>query len=692
MKPQVFILFVLVWLGISLSARADNRLARVFQDNMVLQQQKPVPVWGWADPATQVEVDFAGQSKQATADEKGYWKAILDPLTANGTGQDLTAKIGATSVTCKNVLVGEVWICAGPSGTTAEGPNIDTGVYPHYVSQGTAGGKPEVRVFTVFNGTSMEPWPDFDPVFQGQGDAHWRTLKENAGPDDDTVMRNSMEYCARIMRDKLNVPVAVIHLITVGVLLPDWFSKETLEALPSDVGTGNCFDYLFNLENAHLAKGNGPIKSWDDLQKAMDDWKANPKGGQPFDFAFPTVAYNTRLYPLAPFAIRGFRLFSPPVPGTDGAAGIVAMVKQWRQLFGQDFYFVNCTNIRLRTSDQPPLKPGMYFWDQGTKAIFDSLPLFGDDAKLEGLVDFTDLSSWQAHHCQRAEEGRRLASTILALAYGQPLAADGAGPRAADMKIEGNKATIRFDQVGDGIVYQPSIDGISGVYLRGKSGPGQWAQVNVVGKDTIELSSPDISELDIVAYGQATNAHETLFSSGGLPAAPFILNPPKGNAGPPDPQPPYRMVDLVGSTGWDHVFNNDAIKNAHISLVHVRRTGYVFQVNGQETLDVNMKQVAGAGQSDEQLANSSATAPMQAYIPAEWDGYEVVTGDKCELPFIGGSPVFKGIVKTGGKVLPTTETTHDGAKFVTFDGPVDGTWIIVAQKGKAVDFAKVNRY
>ncbi len=669
-------------------AQAGNRLAHVFQDNMVLQREKPVPVWGWADPGTDVEVDFAGQSKQAKADDKGYWKAILDPLTANGTGQDLTAKIGATTVTCKNVLIGEVWICAGPSGTTAEGPNIDTGVYPHYVSTGTAGGKPEVRFFTVYNGTSSEPWPDFDPVFQ-RGDAGWRVLKENAGPDDDGVMRNSMEYCARILRDKLNVPVAVIHLITVGVLLPDWFAKETLEALPSDVGTGNCYDYLFNAENAHLAKGNGPYKSWDDLQKAMDDWKANPKGQQPFDYAFPSVAYNTRLYPLAPFAIRGFRLFSPPIPGTGGAAGIVAMVKQWRQLFGQDFYFINCTNIRLRTNEQPPLKPGMYFWDQGMKAINDSLPLFGDNNKLEELVDFTDLSGWQAHHPERAEEGRRLAATTLNLAYGQPLPADGACPRADDIKIDGNKAVVHFVHVGDGIVYQPSIDGISGVYLRGKSGPGQWAQVNVTGKDTVEFSCPDISDLDVVAYGQAANAHETLFGSGGLPATPFISNLPKPG-GAPDPQTPYRLVSMVGEKGWDHGLTNDVVKNAHVSLVHVRRSGYVFQIIGQEALDNNMHQVAGV--TNDQMAKSAATISMEAYVPAEWNGCEVMEGDNCQIPFINGGPVFKGIVKTGEKILPTTETTHDGAKFVTFDAPIDGTWIIVAEKGKAADFLKVNRY
>ena len=121
---------------IPLSARAESaeieaRLARIFQDNTVLQREKPVPIWGWAKPGTQVEVTFGDQKKQAATDERGYWKAILDPMPANRTGQLLTARIGGTTVSCKNVLVGEVWLSAGHSSTGSPGPNVDTGIYPH---------------------------------------------------------------------------------------------------------------------------------------------------------------------------------------------------------------------------------------------------------------------------------------------------------------------------------------------------------------------------------------------------------------------------------------------------------------------------------------------------------------------------------------------------------------------------------
>src|SRR5689334_11169701 len=63
---------------------AEDRVAYIFQDNMVLQRDKPVPIWGWAAPGSAVEVAFAGQKKQGTADAKGYWKVSLDPMAANG--------------------------------------------------------------------------------------------------------------------------------------------------------------------------------------------------------------------------------------------------------------------------------------------------------------------------------------------------------------------------------------------------------------------------------------------------------------------------------------------------------------------------------------------------------------------------------------------------------------------------------
>jgi sialate O-acetylesterase len=88
--------------------------ASVFADNMVLQCQMAVPVWGEAPPGEPVCVRFAGQAKSATADTSGCWRVRLDPMPANAVPAELTVS-GRNTVVFKNILVGEVWLCSGQS-------------------------------------------------------------------------------------------------------------------------------------------------------------------------------------------------------------------------------------------------------------------------------------------------------------------------------------------------------------------------------------------------------------------------------------------------------------------------------------------------------------------------------------------------------------------------------------------------
>ncbi|MBM3882671.1 MAG: hypothetical protein FJ387_23605 [Verrucomicrobia bacterium] len=116
-RTTLFMTLLALCLSASL-ARAEVRVAKIFSDHMVLQRDRPAPVWGWATPGDAVTVAFAGQSKRATADAQGRWRVTLDSLPANSTGRELTvAAEGATPqrVTIQDVLVGEVWFTAGQS-------------------------------------------------------------------------------------------------------------------------------------------------------------------------------------------------------------------------------------------------------------------------------------------------------------------------------------------------------------------------------------------------------------------------------------------------------------------------------------------------------------------------------------------------------------------------------------------------
>ncbi|MHC4989325.1 MAG: sialate O-acetylesterase, partial [Planctomycetota bacterium] len=94
---------------------AVGTLPTIFSENMVLQRDQAVPVWGKAGSGAQVTVAFAGQVKTTTADNGGLWRVDLDALSASSTAQTFTVSSNGETIEYTNVLVGEVWLCSGQS-------------------------------------------------------------------------------------------------------------------------------------------------------------------------------------------------------------------------------------------------------------------------------------------------------------------------------------------------------------------------------------------------------------------------------------------------------------------------------------------------------------------------------------------------------------------------------------------------
>jgi sialate O-acetylesterase len=503
------------------------------------------------------------------------------------------------------------------------GPDVDTGVYPHYVSPGTKGGKPEIRIVQFGAGASMEPEADVRTAYRARDGGKWKVMAE----DPPAKEMNLAEYSARVIRDGVDVPVGIVQIAVPGTNQAAWMSKETLEKFPSTKGKGNFYEEFLGETQSKLNVSDAEIKSWDDFKKAMAE-KGQAPGPVQMDFAnFPTALYNTRVHPVAPLSVRGV-MWHQGEAGPTGAYGerLVAMVKQWRELFGQDFHFVWGTLSR-GTTEPPPLSPVRlgFYRSNNNLGIRKAEELFGKDGKAT-LVELYDLGNNVTHFLAKAEAGRRMGLAAMTEVYGQKHVYT--GPRMVETKIEGGKARITFSQVGDGIVYEPSINGISGVYVSGKGGPAKWGVVKVVDAKTIEVSHPEIAAIETVAYADFPNPHETLFNSARLPASPFVVNPVKAN----DPKG-MSLLATVGGEG-----------KADWHVAHVRRSGYVFKVAKGRT--------------------------VRAFIPAEWKG--------CA-------------VECGGKAVAGRVIAEDGATVVTFEVPAAGEWIIVAEKGKAEDFRGVNR-
>ena len=117
MNKMLFPLFLALSKALSVSA-ADHQLelAVPFTDNMILQRESKVPIWGFDAPGNQVTVEFAGQTKTAVADKNGDWMVKLDPLKVSLEERGLEVKNNrGKSISLKGVLVGEVWFSSGQS-------------------------------------------------------------------------------------------------------------------------------------------------------------------------------------------------------------------------------------------------------------------------------------------------------------------------------------------------------------------------------------------------------------------------------------------------------------------------------------------------------------------------------------------------------------------------------------------------
>ena len=194
-------------------AHATVHVPAIIGDNMVLQAGMKVRIWGKADPGELVTVRLNSQTAHATADGSGHWQTFVGPLKAGGPF-DLTIK-GTNTLTFKNVLVGEVWVCSGQS--NMEWPLINAKDGAKTVAEANY---PEIHLFTVEKNTSPTPLDDVK--------GRWVVTTP------DTVGQFSAVgyFFARELYQQLKTPFGLIHTSWGGTPAESWTSYEALAANP----------------------------------------------------------------------------------------------------------------------------------------------------------------------------------------------------------------------------------------------------------------------------------------------------------------------------------------------------------------------------------------------------------------------------------------------------------------------------
>jgi sialate O-acetylesterase len=501
-------LFCLALGCLSAPVRADVVPAFLFNDNAVLQRDKPVPVWGTADAGERVSVAFAGHTATTTADATGKWRVDLPALPANATPSSLVIK-GKNTVTRTGILVGEVWLASGQS-------NMQQMVKESFDSSLDIAGSAR---FSMIRELRPDKKTSYTPLSTGSGT--WKV----AGPETTGDFSAIGYHYALTLYKVLNVPVGIINTSQGASKIRTWVDDATLKAEPAFSGDIEEATKKLAAYPAVKAKLDADVAKWEtDKAAALAaktpfttprpgyGWAGTPGG--PDDMFRPSTFYNGLIHPLLPYALRGVIWYQG-----EGDAGLYAyyvkafpaLITSWRTLFGQGdfpFYWVQLSSYGDNVSTLWP------FMREAQNAAL-SLPNTGHAISM-------DLGQPKNIHPQRKQEiGRRLARIALARTYGFKIR--DSGPEVEKIEREGAGFRIRFKSPNRWQALTNFSDPVTGFELAGEDRVFKPA-IGVMGDNntSVLVTSTQVPEPIAVRYAWRVFPLPGLFDHDeGLPVEQF---------------------------------------------------------------------------------------------------------------------------------------------------------------------------
>jgi sialate O-acetylesterase len=496
--------------GFTLAAQAEVRLPKVFSSHMVLQQEKPLVVWGWAEPNEKVTVTLSTGSQEVQANERGEWKAVLPAMKAGGP-YTLTIS-GSTKVQFEDVMIGEVWLCSGQS-------NMEMGISAARDAQKeiAAANYPGIRLLKVAKSWKPEPQNDIEGTWkactpQTVAEGGWGGFSACA------------YYFGRELHQKLGVTVGLIDSSWGGTRIESWTPPEGFAAVPAlkreyelvELGDPRTAPHQKRLEQVlneteqWLAAARQALTARA-LVPPMPTYPAELLA--PHDLQHATSLYNGQIHPLCPFALRGAIWYQGESNSTEGmlyADRMKALIAGWRQLWGEGdfpFYFVQIAPFNY---GRDPEIIGE-FWE--AQAAAQAVPNVGM-AVINDIGNLADI-----HPTNKQEVGRRLALWALAKTYGEEKLVY-SGPTFKAMTLEGNKLRLTFDHVAGGLASRDGKPLSWFEVIDAEEGDFVHADARIDGAAVV-LSALEVKHPVAMRFAWSMLAEPNLMNTEGLPAGAF---------------------------------------------------------------------------------------------------------------------------------------------------------------------------
>lgn len=446
------------------------KLAAIFSDNMVLQQESKVKIWGRDLAGTRIKITTSWNNRtyKTKVKSNGVWSLKVNTINAGGPYQLVVN--GSSTKVLKNVLLGEVWLCSGQSNM-----QMPLSGFP---KQPVEFGKEEIAA------TNTSPLIRHIEIprrmLHTPQDTLGKIEKKNTWQMPNAASKKNFSavayFFAKKLQDSLQIPVGVINCSRGGTIIEAWFDKKTIQK----------FDFIKPADLTKIPRINTP-----------------------------SVAYNAMLKPIIGYGIRGVLWYQGE--GNRGRGGeyeilLPALVKSWRKHWKNDFpfYYVQTTPFKLENAP---------FWESLRSAYFDMQASLGNI----GMVSTLDLGDCDKIHPPKKKPiGDRLAFWALANTYGRNNI-EFSGPISNKIRKEANALKISFEFVAEGLKFGPN--GPEGFEIAGDDKVYYPAQVFINKDNSISVFNKKVRHPISVKYGSGQCPKPaSLFNSVNLPASSFSMS------------------------------------------------------------------------------------------------------------------------------------------------------------------------
>ena len=470
--------FLFLFFSVAVTLPAQIKMPDIFSDHMVLQRNKPVPVWGKANPGTTITVTFQLQTKTTVAAVDSNWMITLDPLTASATPSTLTIK-GVESKTFVDILVGDVWLCSGQSNMEYPldrslkryaAPKRETDPSEAEVKQTN---KPDA-VRYIYVERLLNKYPALPTKGWVNGN--------------DTIVRyvSAIGYFfAKEIYEKTNVPIGIISTSWGGTRIEQWTPEWAYAS--SAVFKDSTVKPNYKIDGMH-----------------------------------PGQMYKGMLEPMVPFAVKGVLWYQ-------GESNCIiedqetyeekfkVFTNAWRTLFQDEqlpFYTVQIAPCLYSArkdpkTHSPELLPA--FWEaQKNCTKIKNVHMVVTTDLVDNLKDIHPSYKWTVAH--------RLALQALHYTYGSTQL-EAYGPTYVSHKRKKNTLVLQFSHTGKGLAssnQQPlnwfAVAGADGNFVPATA---------VIKNNTVVVSAKEIRKPKQVRFAWNETAQPNFVNSEGLPALPF---------------------------------------------------------------------------------------------------------------------------------------------------------------------------